>query len=198
MDASRSQEPPDPLGELGGWIEDARARGLSQPAAVSFVTVDGRPSARTVTLKRLERDALVFTSALWTRKARDVEANPHVALLFFWPELGRQAHVAGTAAPAERELAERLFAERDDLHRLQTIVSRQGEPIDAKELAAMRDRLAHLAHVQEAPPACPADWGALRVTPAAIELWSEAPDRLHERRLFERSDDGWAETLLSP
>jgi pyridoxamine 5'-phosphate oxidase len=200
VEAPRSQEPLDPLGELGSWIEEARARGLSHPAAVTFVTADGdgRPSARTVTLKRLEPDALVFSSALWTRKAREIEANPHVALLFFWPELGRQAHIAGTAAPAERELADELFAERDSLHQLQTIVSHQGEPVDAEELAAMRARLAHLADVQETPPARPEDWGALRVSPAAIELWEEAPDRLHERRLFERAGEGWSQQLLSP
>lgn len=62
----------------------------------------------------------------------------------------------------------------------------------------MRDRLAHLAQVQETPPACPEDWGALRVRPSAVELWEEAPDRLHERRLFAREGDGWSLTLLSP
>jgi pyridoxamine 5'-phosphate oxidase len=190
----------DPLGELGDWIEQARTEGLAQPASVSFATAsaDGRPSARTVTLKRLEPDSLIFTSALWTRKAQEIQANPHVSLLFFWPELGRQAHVAGTATLAERSLAEELFGERDQLHQLQTIVSRQGEPIDATELAEQRARLSHLADVQEAPPGCPEDWGALRVTPEAIELWSEAPDRLHERRLFRRSGAGWSLQLLSP
>lgn len=149
-----------------------------------------------MTLKRLEDDALVFTSALWTRKAREVEANPHVALLFHWPSLGRQAHVSGEATLAERALAEELFDQRDLLHQLQTVVSRQGEPID--DLGPLRDRLAHLAGVQETAPACPPDWGALRVRPEAIELWSESPDRIHERRLFERDGDSWAVTLLSP
>ncbi|WCB93330.1 Pyridoxine/pyridoxamine 5'-phosphate oxidase [Baekduia alba] len=50
----------------------------------------GRPSAPTVTLKRVEDEMLVFTSALWTRKAREIVADPHVALLFHWPPLGRQ------------------------------------------------------------------------------------------------------------
>ena len=182
------------------WIEEARSKGLAQPASVAFVTADaeGRPSARTVTVKRLERDSLIFTSALWTRKAREIEANPNVALLFHWPELGRQAHVAGTAALARRELAEELFAERDPMHRLQTVVSRQGQPIEADELDALRDRLVHLAEVEEAPPRCPGDWGALRVTPEAIELWEEAPDRLHRRRLFTRDAGGWSLELLSP
>lgn len=112
----------------------------------------GRPSARTVNLKRLEDDALIFTSALWTRKAKEIEANPNVALLFHWPALGREATIAGRV----------------------------------------------LAEVQETAPACPRDWGALRVRPQTIELWSEAADRLHERRLFERNGEGWTITLLSP
>ena len=191
-------DPANPLHELGTWIDEARSAGAAHPAAVAFVTVgaDGRPSARTVTMKRLEDDSLIFTTALWTRKAKQIEANPHVALLFHWPTMGRQAHVTGEAVLAERSLAEELFAERDLLHQLQTVVSRQGEPVE--NLGPLRDRLEHLAEVQETAPACPPDWGALRVRPGAVELWREAPDRLHERRLFERESGGWAMTLLSP
>jgi pyridoxamine 5'-phosphate oxidase len=187
-----------PIRELERWIEAAREDGAQHPASVAFVTVGegGRPSARTVTLKRLEDEALLFTSALWTRKANEIRANPRVALLFHWPALGRQVHVTGEAAFAERSLAEELFDERDLVHQLQTVVSRQGEPVD--DLAPLRDRLSHLARVQETAPACPEDWGALRVRPETIELWSESPDRIHERRLFEREGDGWRVTLLSP
>jgi pyridoxamine 5'-phosphate oxidase len=188
----------DPIRELERWIEDARDQGIPQPASGAFVTVGegGQPSARTVTLKRIEDDALLFTSALWTRKAREIEANPRVALLFHWPALGRQVHVTGDASFAERALAVELFSERDPMHQMQTLVSRQGEPIE--DLGVLRDRLAHLAEVQETAPACPEDWGALRVRPQTIELWREAPDRLHERRLFEREREGWKVSLLAP
>lgn len=191
-------EKSNPIAELSSWIEEAVRAGVEKPASVAFVTVgaDGRPSARTVTVKRFEDEALVFTSALWTRKAREVEVNPQVALLFHWPALGRQAHLTGEAKLAERALAEELFDQRDLLHQLQTVVSRQGETI--ADLAPLRNRLAHLAEVQEAPPSCPPDWGALRVRPRTVELLAEADDRLHERRLFEREGDGWRMTLLSP
>ena len=187
----------NPLRELGRWIEAAREEGAPHPASVAFVTVGdgGRPSARTVTLKRLEDDALVFTSALWTRKASEIEANPQVALLFHWPALGRQVHVTGEAALAERALAEELFDERDLAHQL---ADRRLPPGRADRRPRPRDRLAHLVEVQETAPRCPEDWGALRIRPRTIELWSEAPDRLHERRLFERDDDGWRLTLLAP
>ena len=193
-----STQPDNPIELLGEWIEEAREHGAPHPASVAFVTVGegGQPSARTVTLKRIEDDALVFTTALWTRKAREVEANPQVVLLFHWHSLGRQVHVTGEAVLADRALAEELFDARDVAHRFQTLVSRQGEPIE--DLAPLRDRLAHLIEVQEAPPTCPEDWGALRVLPSTIELWEESPDRLHERRLFERDGAGWSETLLAP
>jgi Pyridoxine 5'-phosphate oxidase C-terminal dimerisation region len=57
---------------------------------------------------------------------------------------------------------------------------------------------AHLAEVQESPPPCPDDWGALVVSPEAVELWVEAPDRIHERRLFRHSEAGWTVELLAP
>lgn len=104
----------EPLALLGRWLAEARAAGVPEPEAVAFVTVGegGLPSARTVLLKRLEERALVFSSALWTRKAREIEGNPHVALLFYWPAIGRQVHITGRAAVAERELAVELFSER--------------------------------------------------------------------------------------
>lgn len=183
---------------LDRWLRDARTAGVPEPGAVAFITVGegGRPSARTVSLKRVEDRALLFTSALWTRKAREIEGNPHVALLFHWATIGRQVHVAGEAVLAERELAVELFSERDLSHRVQTLVSRQGEPIE--DIEPLRSRHAHLMDVLEAPPECPPDWGAIRVIPEAIEFWSQAPDRLHDRLLYERAGERWRRSRLSP
>jgi pyridoxamine-phosphate oxidase len=188
----------NPLETLQSWLKEARAAGVPSPYSVAFVTVgaDGRPSARTVALKRLAADALIFTSALWTRKARELESNPNIALLFHWPTLGRQAHISGQAARAERELAHELFAERDLPNQLQTLVSRQGSPIT--DLDPLRARHAHLKATMEAPPACPEDWGAIRVYPDTVELWSEAPDRLHDRWLYERRESDWDVTRIAP
>jgi pyridoxamine 5'-phosphate oxidase len=188
----------EPLRLFEGWLSEAHAAGVAEPGSVAFVTVGdgGRPSARTVLLKRVEQDALVFTSALWTRKARELERNPHVALLFYWPTLGRQVHIVGQAAVAERGLAVELFAERELSHQIQTIVSRQGEPIE--EIEPLRAKHAHLMDVTEAPPECPSEWGAIRVIPDAVEFWHQAPDRIHDRLLYERMGDEWLSSRLSP
>jgi pyridoxamine 5'-phosphate oxidase len=172
------------------WLGEARASGVPAPSSVAFVTVgaDGRPSARTVSLKRLDAYTLTFTSALWTRKAVELQSNPNVALLFHWPSLGRQVHITGEAVLAERGLARELFAERDSSHKIQTLVSRQGTPIT--DLQPLRARHAHLKATMETPPECPDDWGAIRVEPETVELWCEAPDRLHDRWLYERHENG--------
>lgn len=187
-----------PLELLDRWLTEAREAGAPEPRSVAFVTAteDGRPSARTVLLKRLDGDALMFTSTLWTRKAREIQVNPQVALLFYWPTIGRQVHIAGQASVAERELAVEMFAERELSHRVQTLVSRQGEPIEDVEV--LRARHAHLMGVLEAPPECPSDWGAIRVIPDVFEFWREASDRMHDRFLYERIDGKWRTKRLSP
>ncbi|HTC72184.1 MAG TPA: pyridoxal 5'-phosphate synthase [Solirubrobacteraceae bacterium] len=199
VDARAAAAPPaNPLAGLQVWLAEACASDVPAPSSVAFVTVgaDGRPSARTVSLKRLDHDRLTFTSALWTRKAVELQSNPNVALLFHWPSLGRQVHITGRAAFTERDLARELFAERDLANQLQTLVSRQGTPI--ADLQPLRARHAHLKATMETPPDCPEDWGAICVTPDTVELWSEAPDRLHDRWLYERHDGGWKLTRIAP
>ena len=188
-----------PLSTLAEWVEDARAAGLPEHDAVALATTgaSGRPTARIVSVRRVEDAAVVFTTALWTRKARDLRHNPHVALLFHWPSLGRQVHVGGRAEIAERALAEEIFAERDRPHQLQSMVSRQGEPI--ADLAALRERLTRVREeIGDGPVPCPDDWAAVQVRPEFVEYWSASPDALHDRVVFERDADAWRTRQLAP
>lgn len=189
----------DPLQTLGVWLEEAHDSAAPTPAAMTLVTAsaDGRPSARVVSLKRLEAGALIFTTGLWTRKATELRTNPRVAAVFHWPTLGRQARIEGRAEVAERELAEELFAERPRNHQLQTLVSKQGEEIESlDEVRAHLEALKSKHGDAEIP--CPDDWGAIRLTPDAIEFWTEGEDRLHDRSLYETEGETWRHSRLAP
>jgi pyridoxamine 5'-phosphate oxidase len=189
----------NPLEIFGGWLDEARESGAEAPAAMTLVTAtaEGAPSARMVSLKRVEADALVFTTALWTRKVEELRLNPRVAAVFYWPALGRQVRIEGRGEIAERELAKELFADRPRDHQLQALVSRQGETIEG--LGPLRERLEHLrAGTAGRPIECPPDWGAVRITPDRVELWEEVADRLHERRLYETTGGKWRLTQLAP
>lgn len=189
----------EPLELLGNWLAEAEEAGVPTPRAMALATATaaGRPSSRLISLKLLDGDGLVFTTGLWTRKVEELTANPCVAATFFWPAVGRQVRVEGRAATAERSLAEELFAERPRSHQLQALVSRQGEGIE--DLAPLRERLGALdAELGDDPVPCPEDWGAIRIVPERIEFWKEAPDRLHERLLFEAAGGKWRRTRLAP
>lgn len=188
-----------PLIELRRWLSEAQQAGAPHPWAATFVTVGeaAAPSARTVTLKRVDADGLVFTSALLTRKVAELRANPAVAVAFHWPTLGRQVLVQGSASEGERALAEELFAERPREHQLQALASRQGAEI--RSLESIRERLVALrAECEGQPVPCPEDWGVVHVAPSAIEFWQEARDRLHERVEYRRSGSSWTVRLLAP
>src|SRR5947208_16624795 len=107
-----------PLELLKRWLEEAEEAGAAAPRAMTLAAgaADGGPSARMVSLKRLTGDALIFTSALWTRKVAELRDNQLAAATFYWPALGRQVRVEGRAEIAERALAEELFAERPRSH----------------------------------------------------------------------------------
>lgn len=189
----------DPLELLNRWLGEAEEADVPAPRAMTLATstADGQPSARLVTLKGLGDDALVFTTALWTRKVAELRENPRVATTFYWPVLGRQARIEGRAEIAERELAEELFAGRPRSHQLQAHVSRQGEEIGG--LDELRDGLETLeAKLGDAPVPCPEDWGAVRIVPDRVEFWKEGEDRLHDRQLFERQGNRWRCSLLAP
>jgi len=189
----------NPFDLLNRWLQEAREAGVPAPGAMalSTATAAGEPSVRMVSLKRLDGAALVFTTALWSRKVEELRANPAAAAVFYWPALGRQVRIEGRAEVAERELAERLFDERLRGHQLQAVVSRQGQEIES--VGVLRARLNELEQeLDGAPMPCPEDWGAIRLLGKRVEFWQEADDRLHTRELYERAENGWRRSFLAP
>src|SRR5918912_183100 len=82
---------PEPLLEFARWFAEARAAELYEPEAMTLATAtaDGVPSARMVLLKAFDERGFVFFTNYSSRKARELEANPHAGLVFYWNKLER-------------------------------------------------------------------------------------------------------------
>lgn len=190
----------DPFALFDTWYAEARASEPNDSNAMALATADarGRPSVRMVLLKGHGRDGFVFYTNREGRKATDLAANPHAALLFHWKSLRRQIRIEGPVTLAGDAESDAYFATRSRDSQLGAWASDQSRPLDRRETFEARfEEVKARFEGREVPR--PPHWGGYRVTPERIEFWQDRAHRLHERRLFLPDETGgWREGLLYP
>jgi pyridoxamine 5'-phosphate oxidase len=189
---------PDPIAEFNAWFEEAREAGVPVPETITLATADsaGRPSARMLLLKGADERGFTFFTSYESRKGRELETNPHAALVVYWQPLGRQVRVEGTVRRLPAEESDAYFASRPPRSRAAAAASRQSEVIEGREeLEAEIERLL-AEHGDEVPR--PERWGGYVLEPEVIELWQHGDDRLHDRFRFTREGGGWRRERLAP
>jgi pyridoxamine 5'-phosphate oxidase len=184
--------PDDPMSLVQQWLADAEhVEGVRNPTAMALATTDarGRPSVRMVLLRGIsvEHGYGVFYTHRGSRKGRELGASPWAAGALYWERLGRQLRLEGPITVSPEAESDAYFATRPVGSQINAWVSAQSEPIaDYAELVARIDLKKHSLAPGERISR-PPHWGGYRLWFAAIELWLEGPDRLHERVRYERS-----------
>ena len=189
----------DPIRQFRVWFDEAVRANVPQPEAMvlSTATPPGRPSARVVLMKAVDEGGFVFYTNYRSRKGRELEANPHVALTFFWAEVGRQVRIEGAASRLTASESEAYFSSRPRESQLGSLASAQSEPIAGREELDRRYRELDLLYRDRAVPR-PSHWGGYRVKPESIEFWQTRFARLNDRILFTRSGMAWRRIRLQP
>ena len=218
--------PDDPMPLAREWFEHALAEsGQRNPNSMTLVTADrdGQPAGRVVLCKSFVTDPgyLVFYTNYESAKARALDANPRCAAVMHWDALGRQIRFEGLALRSPAAESDEYFATRGWGSQLGAWGSDQSRPIGSRGdlIAQVRRRAAKLglelgddtstlAEGEEAPTIPrPPHWGGFRLWIAALELWVEGADRVHDRGRWERrlERDGervdvsaWRATRLQP
>ena len=190
---------PDPLRQFQAWFAEAAAAGIPAPEsmALATATADGRPAVRMVLLKHAGEDGFGFYTNLESRKAEELAANPHAALLAYWQSLGRQVRIEGPVESVPHQAAVTYFASRPRESRLAAWASPQSRPIaDRAEL----ERLVEEAQTRfaDADVPLPEHWGGYRLRPDVYEFWQHGDDRLHDRVRYLRDGAGWRRERLAP
>jgi pyridoxamine 5'-phosphate oxidase len=187
------------LKRLTDELERASRAGVQEPHATVLATADrqGRPSARVVLIKQVDQDGLVFFSNRESRKGRELEANPRAALVFHWPPTGIQVRVEGTVEHLPEARSDAYFASRPRDSQLGSWASEQSRPLsDYMHLLGRLARMQRRFEGQDVQR--PPHWIGYRVVPTRLEFWKAGDYRLHERVLYEKTENGWEKGLLFP
>ena len=182
----------DPLELFKAWFEE----GGTEIVALATATSDGAPSARMVLLKGADERGFVFVSNYESRKGRELAENPRGALLFYWPESGRQIRIEGAVERVAEAESDAYWATRPRGAQLSAAVSAQSEPLESREELEAGVAELDAAHPGEVPR--PPHWGGYRLVPDTYEFWTHRENRLHDRFRYCRDGETWTSERLAP
>lgn len=195
----RGDVDPDPVLQFHSWFEKVIEADLHEPNAMILATAsrEGKPSARIVLLKGYDERGFVFYTNYEGRKAREIEANPLCALLFYWGELERQVRIEGRACRISEEESDAYFLSRPRGSRFAAWASEQSRPVESRSILEERVRALEADYEGREVPR-PPFWGGYRVEPEVIEFWQGRENRLHDRLVYRRTGGEWRIERLQP
>ena len=197
LDEARAAD--QPLAQFTAWFDEAVTAGVTEPNAMTLATVgpEGRPSTRIVLMKGFDAHGVVFYTNYRSRKARELEAHPFVALQFHWVELERVVRIEGRAERTTPAESDAYFASRPVGSRIGAWASPQSEVIANREVLVSNADAASARYGGNPPR--PEYWGGYRVVPEAWEFRQGRTSRLHDRLRYRLDPNGdWVRERLAP
>jgi len=189
----------DPFTQFSKWWEEAINEHIEEVNAMTLATStpEGFPSARIVLLKGFDQNGFVFFTNYTSRKGKEIEENPHVALLFFWKELERQVRIVGEIKKLDVAASDAYFNSRPEGSKIGAWASQQSEAIESREI--MEERVSAIEEKFKSIEIYRPDfWGGYIVAPTSIEFWQGRSSRLHDRILYTKKEVHWDIQRLAP
>jgi pyridoxamine 5'-phosphate oxidase len=192
--------PREPVSLFAQWLAGALEAKVPEPHAMAVSTADGdgRPSSRILICKDVDADGRWYFAANGTsRKGRELAANPHAALTFYWPPQGRQIRVRGPVRAAGTDRSAADFLARSPGSRAEALTGRQSDVLDdpAELETAVRSAQDRLA---ADPELVAPGWTLYAVTADEVEFWQADQDRRHTRLRYTRDGALWTRHRLWP
>ena len=189
----------DPMAAFEAVFAQAGEGAPFDHTAMTLATADagGRPAARVVLLHGLDARGFVFFTNYDSRKGRDIAANPHAALCFYWPWQDRQVRIEGRLTPIDGAESDAYFASRPRGKQAGAWASEQSRPLASREALDAACQAIDARYAGRDIPR-PPFWGGYRLAPDRIEFWKAGEYRLHDRFLITKTSDSWTRARLAP
>lgn len=189
----------NPLNQFKIWYEDAMQSTSPQPDAMVLATAtrNGYPSARIVLFKGMNPRGLRFFTNYLSRKGKELSRNPRAALVFYWPELGRQVRIEGKVKPLSPLESDEYWKSRPKESRIGALASKQSAMIkDRQSIEKQILKLEKKYPGSEVPR--PDHWGGYVLIPQYFEFWILGDHRIHDRFSYQLKSGKWKQNRLAP
>lgn len=189
----------NPALQFRNWLQQAVDAKLPETQAMHLATVSasGRPSSRVVYLREFEDHNYSFYTNYNSRKAKELENNPHAALTFFWPELERQVRIEGRVSKAPTAQSDAYYNARPYESKIGAWASQQSQKLQSRtELEKAVEELKQRFSPENVRR--PDFWGGLVLHADYYEFWQGRKSRLHDRISYEAEGQSWRITRLAP
>ncbi len=188
----------NPFELFNKWYDLACKTEINDPNAMTLSTIlNNKPSSRVVLLKSHDVNGFVFYTNSNSKKGRSIEENNNIALNFHWKSQNRQIRIEGQANKISSEVSNSYFNSRPRGSQIGAWSSNQSD-----ELISRNDLLDNIKAFekkyknQDIPR--PPYWNGYLVKPKLIEFWQEMPFRIHDRVVYNYSNDSWKLNRLYP
>jgi pyridoxamine 5'-phosphate oxidase len=190
----------NPLVQFQTWFDEALTSELREPNAMIIATAspDGVPNARVVLLKSLDDKGFVFYTNFESAKGKELDENPHIALVFNWLELERQVRIQGIVEKVSDEEANKYFQSRPKGSQIGAWASPQSNVIPNRNVLEINQLELEKKYANDTILPKPPHWGGYRVIPSAIEFWQGRSSRLHDRIRYKKIENDWMMERLAP
>ncbi|MFT4203206.1 MAG: pyridoxamine 5'-phosphate oxidase [Chitinophagaceae bacterium] len=188
----------NPFGQFDIWWDEAVKSQIDEVNAMTLATATphGIPSARIVLLKEFDERGFEFFTNYESNKGKELLANPHAALVFFWKELQRQVRIQGRVEKVEPEESDRYYNSRPYGSRIGAWSSPQSTPISSRML--LEENVARFSEQYKDEVPRPPFWGGYRLVPDLFEFWQGRSSRLHDRFQYRLLGGVWTVERLAP
>ncbi len=189
----------NPIQYFMNWFEDALkvSKQEANACVLSTISSDNYPSSRVVLLKAVTENGFTFFTNYKSSKAKDIDANPNVALNFYWPELERQVRIEGIAKKIMINDSDIYFKSRPRESQMGAWLSDQSKVIGL-DYNFMETLNSLESKFKDKEIARPLHWGGYCIEPIKVEFWQGRPSRLHDRLEYKIEDGKWIYKRLAP
>ena len=150
-----------------------------------------------VLMRHINDTEIGFFTNLKSSKANDIFSSGKTSSTLWWPQLGRQVRVEGSAKEMNREMVDSYFSNRPRNSKIAAWSSKQSSELASMEMLHQVFDEFEEKFTDEIVPT-PPFWGGFIITVEKIEYWLGREFRLHDRVILNKHDDSWSLTRIYP